>query len=142
MPQRCRTDRQSNKEKEQEQEDRGRRCRKKQRQDKQQAKNAGQDQESAYLTFPVVGTGAKTWVLSADKVAEYREAFPGLNVDAELRKALQWIRDNPKRRKTPSGMTKFLGGWLGRVQDRGGGASMARAQETLPDIFEGVKLEE
>jgi hypothetical protein len=77
------------------------------------------------LTFPVVGTGGREWHLSAAKLAEYRRAFPGVDVPAELLKARQWCLDNPAKRKTARGMPAFLGRWLGRAQDdagrRGGG---------------------
>ena len=71
------------------------------------------------LTFPTVGTGAKEWGLHQSKLAEYVGSYPGIDVLAECRKALQWLRDNPKKRKTATGMPRFLGSWLGRCQDRG-----------------------
>lgn len=78
------------------------------------------DAESAVLSFPVVGTQKKkTWDLRQSKLAEYVEAFPALDVLAEFRKALQWLRDHPSNRKTPRGMPAFLGRWLGRAQNDG-----------------------
>jgi hypothetical protein len=71
------------------------------------------------ITFPTVGSGPAEWRLRESKVAEYAEAFPGVDVLVQCRKALQWIRDNPTKRKTARGMTSFLGRWLGREQDRG-----------------------
>ena len=38
-----------------------------------------------------------------------------------MRKARQWVEDNPSRRKTFGGMVRFLGNWLSRTQNRGGG---------------------
>jgi hypothetical protein len=74
------------------------------------------------MSFPVVGNPkVPTWELTAAKEREYVEAFPGLDVLGEFRKARQWLLDDPKRRKTASGMPRFLGGWLGRANDRGGG---------------------
>ncbi len=75
------------------------------------------------LTYPTVGKGSRTWDLSKAKLNEYLESFPGVDVLAECRLALQWCRDNPKKRKTPSGMPAFLASWLGRTQNRGGGGS-------------------
>lgn len=74
--------------------------------------------EPPALTIPCSGTGVKEWHLSAAKVAEWSEAFPGVDVLAECRKARQWLIDNPKRAKTASGMARFLGSWLSRSQDR------------------------
>jgi hypothetical protein len=76
------------------------------------------------LRFPVVGGkrrgGPAEWPLTAAKVAEYAEAFPGVDVSQECRAALQWCRDNPKKRKTPEGMPAFLARWLAKEQNRGG----------------------
>lgn len=68
--------------------------------------------------FPASGPGAgKGWPLTAAKLAEWEAAYPGLDCRGELRKAKQWLLDNPGRRKTLAGMARFLGAWLGRAQD-------------------------
>jgi hypothetical protein len=74
----------------------------------------------AVLTFPCNGP-VKAWRLTASKVAEYQESFPGMDILAEARKALQWIRDNPEKRKTAKGLPRFLGSWLTRANDRPAG---------------------
>ena len=78
------------------------------------------------MEFPTKGK-TKTWGLTDLKLTEYRESFPGLNIDAELRKARQWCRDNSAKRKTGRGMTRFLGTWLSRANDSGRGRSSAGA---------------
>jgi hypothetical protein len=70
------------------------------------------------LTFPTVGRGAAVWHLRASKLAEYRDSFPAVDVLAECRRALQWVRDNPRNRKTRQGMTRYLGNWLGKSQNQ------------------------
>lgn len=92
------------------------------------------------LSFPTVGTGAKEWHLTEPKLAEYVEAFPSLDVSAECRKALQWIRDDPGRRKTPKGMPKFLGGWLGRTKPSTNGH--AGAEDTPESVVARRRAEE
>ena len=72
------------------------------------------------LEFSVTGK-AKTWHLTADKLAEYQTTFDTLDVLAECRKARQWILDNPAKRKTGRGMPAFLGRWLTRAVDSGRG---------------------
>lgn len=74
------------------------------------------------LTFPTVGKKKepKEWHLIEAKLAEYRESFPGVDVLACCRAALQWCRDNPARRKTARGMPAFLSRWLTQEQNRGG----------------------
>ncbi len=76
---------------------------------------------SPFLVFPCTKTkhGLRTWELSEAKVAEYASSFPGVDVRAECRKALQWCRDNPTKIKTYNGMASFLGRWLTKEQNRG-----------------------
>lgn len=69
------------------------------------------------FTFPLQ-TGT-LWDLSSRKLDEYRAAYgDGISVEAELRKAKQWLMDNPGRRpKAGRGMKSFLTRWLGRACD-------------------------
>lgn len=68
-----------------------------------------------FLTFPTNGNGPKTWDLTREQVAEWSELYEALDVQAECRKALAWVK--AKRPKTASGMPKFLVGWLNRASD-------------------------
>lgn len=70
---------------------------------------------STRMVFPVLG--GESWSLSESKATEYESTYVGLDVNAELRKALQWLRDNPRNVKTASGMPRFLNNWLGRAQN-------------------------
>ena len=74
--------------------------------------------EPAVMTFPVKGK-TKTWDLHQAKIDEWREAFSGADVLAELRKARQWLIDIPPRQKTNRGMHSFLFRWLERSQNSG-----------------------
>jgi hypothetical protein len=86
------------------------------------------------MEFPTVGKGSKTWGLTSAKLAEYQEAFPGVDVEAECRKARQWCIDNSTKRKTAKGMPAFLGRWLAKVQDgpRAGGSGSPIPPPTKP----------
>lgn len=75
--------------------------------------------EPAILEFPTVGSGPKVWGLTVAKIKEYEGSYPGVDVLSECRKALQWCRDTPAKRKTPKGMPAFLSRWLSRQQDAG-----------------------
>ena len=72
---------------------------------------------SVLLELPTHKNGVG-YSLTEEKRDEYQETYPGLNVDQELRKARQWLTDNPKKRKTLRGMPAFLNNWLNRAQDR------------------------
>lgn len=91
---------------------------------------AVQDTRKPMLVFPCVGSGEAGWPLYAEKVSEWATTYPGIDINAEVRKAYQWIIDNPTRRKTARGMTKYLNGWLERAQNRG--SVMAQARK--PDL--------
>lgn len=85
-----------------------------------------------FPTFPTVAgkrSTDRTWELTETLVAELREAFPAVDVRAEARKAHLWLRTNPARRKTASGMPDFLRRWIEREQNRGG----ARASTVSPN---------
>lgn len=69
--------------------------------------------EAPFLTFPVAAnTGPAEWPLWSAKIIEYRLSFPGIDVEAECRRARQWCIDNPAGRKPYSGMASFLSRWL------------------------------
>lgn len=100
------------------------------------ARSSEQSSDSAPAVFelnliPRDGTFPITQLM----VDEWAESYPGIDVPTELRKAIQWCRDNPKRRKTLGGARKFLGGWLGRAQDKSRGPPAGRREE-LDDRME------
>jgi len=87
----------------------------------------------ASFIFPLKGGG--TWALSGGKLAEYEESFPRLDVHGELRKARQWLSDNPGRQKTDRGMTRFIGGWLSRAKPGNGQALPPEKTEDEIEAF-------
>lgn len=57
-------------------------------------------------------------VTDAD-IAEWRDAFPAVDVIQQLRSMRQWLIANPTKRKTKRGMRKFVVAWLAKRQDQG-----------------------
>lgn len=55
-----------------------------------------------------------------DKIALWKETYPAVDVEQELRKMVAWSHSNPTRRKTRRGVNRFINSWLAREQDRGG----------------------
>ncbi len=90
------------------------------------------EQEDSILEFPTVGKGAKAWHLTQSLLDEFVEAYPGLPVMEECRRAKTWCVTNATKRKTPKGMPKFLNNWLTRRTDGGSGKSSAD-QSSLAD---------
>lgn len=56
--------------------------------------------------------------ITKEYIAQMKPLFPGLDLEKEILKAKAWLINNPKRRKTYSGMTSFLNRWFDRAQDK------------------------
>jgi hypothetical protein len=78
--------------------------------DKEEKTNTGT------FTFPSFPCDKGQWVPTAEMVEEWKTTYPALDVVAQLRRARQWCIDNPERRKTPKGMRRFIGTWMGNAQ--------------------------
>lgn len=53
-------------------------------------------------------------------VQEWAELYPAVDVIQQLRSMKGWLNANPTRRKTKSGIEKFINGWLAKEQNQGG----------------------
>jgi hypothetical protein len=74
-------------------------------------------------TIPCVGKGPHMWPFYQTQMEEWQEAYPGIDVLAELRKVKIWAISNPKKRKTFTGMPRCVNSWLSRAQNERGGQS-------------------
>lgn len=78
----------------------------------------------AVPTEPVVialtlNTGAQYPVTEAF-ACQMQSLYPAVNVAQELRAMCGWLLANPTKRKTKTGITRFINSWLAKCQDRGG----------------------
>lgn len=74
-----------------------------------------------------------------DKIALWKDTYPAVDVEQELKRMAAWLDSNPTRRKTRRGITKFINNWLSREQDRGGrfkGGSRQQGRELRPEDYE------
>lgn len=62
-----------------------------------------------------------------DKIALWRETYPAVDIEQELRRMIAWLDSNPTKRKTRRGIERFVNNWLARTQDSGG--SKGRKEE-------------
>ena len=53
-------------------------------------------------------------------VDKWAGLYPAVDILSELRKMAGWCDANPSRRKTKSGIQRFINGWLSKEQDKGG----------------------
>ncbi len=74
------------------------------------------------VSFPVSGLHGGEWGLSRSFLQELRTAYPALDVEAEARRARVWVLSNPRNKKTPEGMPRFLNSWMTKAQNSAGRA--------------------
>jgi hypothetical protein len=94
---------------------------------------APEPESPTLLSFPITGQGAgATWAFSEAHANQLSEAFVGIDVIGEGRKAVAWIQANPTKRKTARGMPAFLHRWLSNAANRAGGSADARGSGPVP----------
>lgn len=52
-------------------------------------------------------------------VIKWEELYPNADIMQELRKMKGWLDANPQKKKTRSGISRFVNNWLSREQDKG-----------------------
>lgn len=55
-----------------------------------------------------------------EQVREWAALYPAVNVEQELRNMKGWCTANPSKRKTGSGILRFITSWLAKEQNKGG----------------------
>lgn len=75
-----------------------------------------------------------------DYIDQMKELYPAVDVEQELRNMKAWCINNPTKRKTKTGIKKFIGNWLAKEQNRGGGADKPKktANPFLTANLEGI----
>jgi hypothetical protein len=81
------------------------------------SKPAVEDDSPVVALLPVVGKGPKEYPVTQAKMDEWQAAYPGVDVQREVRSLVQWARDNPTKRKTFRGAAAFFSRNLARKQD-------------------------
>lgn len=55
-----------------------------------------------------------------EKLNFWKESYPAVDVEQEIRNMEAWADANPIKRKTRNGVVRFITNWLKREQDKGG----------------------
>lgn len=74
--------------------------------------------DSHFVSIPL--TSRQFHQITESKVHYYRQHYPAVDVEQELRKMVVWCDANPAKRKTKRGIEAFIASWLSRAQDSGG----------------------
>lgn len=73
---------------------------------------------------------------------EYARLFPAVDIAAQFRAMRSWSLSNPARRKTRSGVKRFVNTWLSKEQDRGRRSGGYRSEPTGFDALMKICEEE
>ena len=82
------------------------------------AETASIPDEDVFITLTL--NDKSEYPVSYSKVEEYQELYPAVDVQQQLRNMKGWLNSNPTKRKTKSGINRFINSWLAREQDKGG----------------------
>lgn len=91
-----------------------------------------------FTELPCTGK-TKSWPVTKSYVAEMAPLYPGIDVEAEILRAKGWLMNNPQKRKTAVGMTRFLGSWFAREQDKVRAPTLP--VRVAPDLYVGASDE-
>jgi hypothetical protein len=91
--------------------------------------------ENVFTEIPCTGK-EKTVHIFKTYIVEMKKLYPGVDIEKETLRAKAWCINNPTKRKTTSGVCKFLGSWYAKAQNNSGNGKPA--QES---IFDKMMLE-
>lgn len=74
-----------------------------------------------------------TYGVTQSEVDRYSELYPAVDVAQEIRGMIGWLDTNPQRRKTRSGIRRFMNNWLSKTQDQGGTNGYVQKRTQTPD---------
>lgn len=76
---------------------------------------------SSDTSLPAIGTlpclQGKMWSFTQEDLDGWKEAYPAIDVLQELRADREWLKANPRKMKTTSGMRRHVNSWLARAQN-------------------------
>lgn len=73
--------------------------------------------------------------VSQEQCHEWAGLYPAVDVIQQFRQMRAWLIANPRKKKTKSGINRFIVTWLSKEQDRGGvyGKEESRGQQGKPE---------
>ncbi len=81
------------------------------------SKSSTQQAENIFIYLPL-NTGEE-YPVPESYLQEYKSLYPAVEVQQQLRNIRGWLLSNPKKRKTKTGITRFINTWLQKEQDKG-----------------------
>ena len=62
--------------------------------------------------FKMLLKGGEEYLIDQSEVEIYKELFPEVDVEQQIRFMCSWCMENPSKRKTKRGIGRFINGWL------------------------------
>ena len=88
--------------------------------------------QSVVIELPL--NNGENFQITKENINMWQSDFPNTDVLSELRKMHAWLDANPKKRKTKSGIKRFIVNWLSREQDKNKNSPQTQGKtRTLPD---------
>lgn len=102
------------------------------------------------LLLPAVirlpATAGKEYAVTQQQVDHWGDLYPGVDVMQQLRNMVGWLESDPKRKKTTSGMSRFITNWLSKDQNRGSqkqnGGSLGRPYSAAQELAESLATDQ
>lgn len=70
--------------------------------------------------YKIILTDKSFYEIPLEKLDFWKESYPAVDVEQEIRNMAAWADANPVKRKTQKGIIRFITNWLSRKQDKGG----------------------
>ena len=92
--------------------------------------------EPVAIALPL--TGGEEHQVTQKQVDQFADLYPAVDIMQELRNMKGWLINNPARRKTKSGINRFINNWLSKAQNqsRGNQPTMPKKQESMNPFLE------
>jgi len=74
-------------------------------------------QPEVFIQMPLVGK-EKTHDVTVDDVTQWKELYPGIDVDQHIRSMKGWLLANPTKQKTKTGINRYINTWLSEEQNK------------------------
>lgn len=100
--------------------------------DTQNRLEIGKSKDSLNILYTLVLKDGSEYPITEDDLKGWETNFPALDVKNEFLKMQSWCQSNPSKRKTKTGIKRFINGWLSKVQP----LKASDYVEILPDWME------
>ena len=86
--------------------------------ERREARHSTPKPEPTPSEFNLILNDGTEYNVPLENVDAYKGFYPGVDVEQELRNMAGWCFNNPKNRKTRSGIKRFIGNWLTGEQNK------------------------